>query len=258
MNSLERALLEKLGHDHGFEHIVTTTYEVVCLGSARHPLQVALGMEAGSYTLQFLNLAQPQLFQELQRSFPAKSPSASGLIANSLDDLARLLRRTAQLAQALPNQAAAEFETRLKVEVQKLPPQLKGTEVERLVRQRVGQDVFRQAMLDYWGGACALTGLALPEVLRASHAKPWAKCATDAERLDVFNGFLLSANLDALFDRYLISFDDEGRLLVAPKLGTDARVLLGLQEGTALRWLATAHRPYLDYHRALFSKLVGA
>ena len=45
----------------------------------------------------------------------------------------------------------------------------------------------------------------------ASHAKPWAECANDAERLDVFNGFLLVANLNALFDRFLISFDDTGR-----------------------------------------------
>lgn len=62
-----------------------------------------------------------------------------------------------------------------------------------MVRLRVGQNKFRDAILDYWGGACALTGMGIPEVLRASHAKLWAECATDAERLDVFNGFLLSA-----------------------------------------------------------------
>jgi hypothetical protein len=60
------------------------------------------------------------------------------------------------------------------------------------VRQRVGQEVFRAALIDYWGGACAVTGLALPEVLRASHSQPWADCTTDEERLDVFNGFLLA------------------------------------------------------------------
>lgn len=103
-------------------------------------------------------------------------------------------------------------------ELEELPAGIVGTEVERMVRQRVGQNKFRDAMLDYWGGACAVTGVALPEVLRASHAKPWAECATDAERLDVFNGFLLSANLDALFDRFLISFDEQGVLVIAPAL----------------------------------------
>ncbi len=78
------------------------------------------------------------------------------------------------------------------------------------MRQRVGQQKFREAMLEYWGGACAVTGVGLSEVLRASHAKPWAECASDAERLDVFNGFLLNANLDALFDRFLVSFDEHG------------------------------------------------
>ena len=74
------------------------------------------------------------------------------------------------------------------------------------LRQRVGQQAYRQAMLDYWGGACAVTGLAWPQALRASHAKPWAECASCAERLDVFNGLLLSANLDVLFDSFLVSF----------------------------------------------------
>jgi hypothetical protein len=87
---------------------------------------------------------------------------------------------------------------------------------EPRVLQRVGQNKFREAMLDYWGGACAVTGVAIPQVLRASHAKPWSECASDAGRLDVFNGFLLSANLDALFDRYLISFDEQGELIIAP------------------------------------------
>src|SRR5690606_28165042 len=109
---------------------------------------------------------------------------------------------------------------------------------------RVGQQAFRSAMLDYWGGACAVTGIALPEPLRASHAKPWADCTSDAERLDVFNGFLLSANLDALFDRFLISFSDVGDLLVSPDIAPADRALLGLDRPLRLRWLAAEHLPY--------------
>jgi hypothetical protein len=59
-----------------------------------------------------------------------------------------------------------------------------NTEVQRMVRQRVGQQAFRQAMLDYWQGACAVTGLALPQALKASHSTAWALCSDDAERLD--------------------------------------------------------------------------
>jgi HNH endonuclease len=82
------------------------------------------------------------------------------------------------------------------------------TEAERLVIQRVGQDVFREALLDYWGGRCPLTGITEPALLRASHIRPWAGC-TDEQRLDVHNGLLLSALWDAAFDRGLISFADD-------------------------------------------------
>lgn len=58
--------------------------------------------------------------------------------------------------------------------------------------QRVGQDIFRQGLMECWESRCAITGLAIPELLRASHIKPWADCATDAERLDVYNGLLLA------------------------------------------------------------------
>jgi putative restriction endonuclease len=57
-----------------------------------------------------------------------------------------------------------------------------------------------------------VTGVAIAEVPRASHAKAWVESATDVERWDVFNGFLLSANLDALLDHFLISFDAQGVL----------------------------------------------
>ena len=109
-------------------------------------------------------------------------------------------------------------------------------------------------MLDYWGDACAVTGIALPEVLRASHAKPWAECASDAERLDVFNGFLLSTNLDALFDRCLISFMNGGDLLVPPAISEAEKRRLGLDEPLRLRWLADEHLPYLRFQRDRFEE----
>ena len=113
----------------------------------------------------------------------------------------------------------------------------------------VGQDVFREALLDYWGGACAVTGLALPDVLRASHAKPWADCTSDEERLDVFNGFPLAAHLDALFDRGLISFDVGGDMVIAPRLTAEHLASLHLGDGLRLRWVAPEHLPFLQWHR---------
>ncbi|HYP82808.1 HNH endonuclease [Variovorax sp.] len=249
MNPLQRALIEKAGHDYGFEHVLVSGLEGVVLASARHAARAQVSaLPAGGYVLRLLQVATPALLPEMHRSF-ATVLHSDGFAAGSVAELAALFRRASGLARALPSQVAQDYEAAVSSELAKLPGGLGGTEVERVVRQRVGQQKFRAAMLDYWGGACAVTGVALPEVLRASHAKPWAACVSDAERLDVFNGFLLVANLDALFDRFLISFDDDGQLLVSPRLSADDQGCLGLSPGMALRWLSDTHRRYLAWHR---------
>jgi len=255
MNPLQRALIEKSGNDHGFEYILPGEDGAVRLASARHRTQVRIVLTAGQFVLSFSSPASGLLGAELARSFPGFSSSDESFVAPNEDALAQLLRRAAELSKALPNQAAEDYEARLKKELEKLPGELKGTEVERLVRQRVGQQGFRNAMLDYWGNACAVTGIAIPAVLRASHAKPWAECTNDAERLDVFNGFLLSANLDALFDRFLISFDEVGQLQTAASIPQNARELLGLNKPLRLRWLAKGHLPYLHFHQKKFNAI---
>ena len=98
-------------------------------------------------------------------------------------------------------------------------------------------------------GSCAVTGIAIPELLRASHAKPWAKCDTDHERLNVFNGFLLCAHLDALFDQGLMTFDDQGTPIYSTKLDTETRFKLSLGPDLKLRWITAQHTPFLSWHR---------
>lgn len=247
MNPLQRTLIEKTGNDNGFEHVVASDASCVTLASARHANRALVGLDGGAYHVLFETGSQ-SLMPELQRSFPAAQVANAFRVATEAE-LAALLRRAASLSRALPSQAASDYQQAVAAELSELPAGIVGTEVERMVRQRVGQNKFRDAMLDYWGGACAVTGVAIPEVLRASHAKPWAECATDAERLDVFNGFLLSANLDALFDRFLISFDEQGLLVTAPVLaGTDLQPL-GISPGMKLRWVNALHQPYLTLHR---------
>lgn len=249
MNLLQRSLIEKAGHDHGFEHVVASEPDGVRLASARHAaIAQVVAQPTGGYLLR-LRAETPALMPEMRRSFYLQDQD-DGFAANTVASLAKLLHRAAGLARALPSKAANDYEATVASQLAQLPTHLGGTMVERLVRQRVGQQKFRDAMLDYWGGACAVTAVALPEVLRASHARPWAECSSDAERLDVFNGFLLVANLDALFDRFLISFDDAGVLLMSPTLPDELRSRLGLHPGMALRWLSDAHRVYLAWHRA--------
>lgn len=90
----------------------------------------------------------------------------------------------------------------------------KGTEKERMVKQRVGQDIFRAILLDIYGSKCCLTGLDVPHVLRASHIIPWAE--KEETRMNPENGLCLSATYDAAFDKHLITFDEDFRMVLSP------------------------------------------
>ncbi len=91
-----------------------------------------------------------------------------------------------------------------------------GKESLRPAKVRVNQYLFRKMVLDNYRHRCCITGLNIPEVLRASHIKPWAE--GEECRLDPQNGLCLSATFDAAFDRHLISLDEDLRLIFAPSL----------------------------------------
>lgn len=252
MTTLKRTLIEKMGNDGGFEHVLSSQGAQVQLASARHPAKVAISFHPAGYSACLIQ-GPATLQPELDRRFLQLNREGLAFVLTSDLDLNFWLRQTSELARSLPNQAAVDFDTQVQQALAALPrSDGLNTEVQRMVRQRVGQDRYRQAMLAYWGGACAVTGLSLLLALRASHAKPWADCTTDTERLDVFNGFLLSANLDALFDKFLISFTDLGVLLVSARVSVAQRELMGLTEGLSLRWVASNHKPYLAFHRQRF------
>jgi predicted restriction endonuclease len=124
-----------------------------------------------------------------------------------------------------------------------------NTEVERLVVQRIGQAQFRKALLDYWDGSCCVTGIKDTELLRASHIKPWARCESDEERLDVHNGLLLSALWDAAFDKGLVTFDADMRAEFSPRLSQYAKQALGSSAAPSLPKMTAQHVEYLNWHR---------
>ena len=172
----------------------------------------------------------------------APPPGFEAFVVTDTAPLHHLVREMWRLAQALPSGPLSEFETKTRA----LP---KSTETERLVVQRVGQDIFRDALMKYWGEQCAVLGIRHARLLRASHIKPWAQCASDAERLDVYNGLLLAAHLDAAFDAFLISFEDDGRIIISPALTEPDRAALGIHDNLRLSKIAPAHLPQLDWHR---------
>lgn len=125
--------------------------------------------------------------------------------------------------------------------------ELTDTERESIVQSRIGQGEFRTNLIKYWE-KCSVTGCELLRVLKASHIKPW-RCSDNIERLDKFNGLLLIPNLDSAFDTGLISFDNEGKILISNLLGDNDRKELGIHTKLHIRKIETPHIKYLEYHR---------
>lgn len=126
---------------------------------------------------------------------------------------------------------------------------LSESERESLIKARVGQGPFRDALIRRWNG-CSVTGCHAIDLLVASHIKPWSRCETLAERLGDSNGLLLTPNLDKAFDRGLISFDDRYRVVVSPKLRLGVAMQLGIDPNLQLRSpRGDDLLPYLRWHR---------
>ncbi len=125
---------------------------------------------------------------------------------------------------------------------------LPATERQAVTKARIGQGTFRQKLLEMWEG-CAVTDIKLPNVLRASHIKPW-RFSTNAERLNPYNGLLLLPQYDQLFDKGLISFDEKGRLIRSRAIEKIEPYKLGIDASDRLRSLSKRHQGFLEYHRS--------
>src|ERR1700730_120291 len=119
---------------------------------------------------------------------------------------------------------------------------------EALINARLGQGKFRYDVETRWEEGCAVTNCRLRAVLRASHIKPW-RSSTNKERLDFSNGLLLCAHLDALFDAGLISFRDDGKMLLSKHISS--RDAANMQIPSSLRGkLTQSEKKFMSYHRA--------
>lgn len=242
--------LEKSALDNGFDRELPRLDDWLVFASTQCPLQVWLGSDDGRVHAAFSRQNVVDALGDHGEPITATLPQGScgGRTAGDIPTLHHLLRRAFQLSRSLPNELLHTFE----MATATLP---RSTEVERTTIQRVGQDIFRSGLLDYWEGRCAISGLAIPELLRASHVKPWAGCDSDAERLDIFNGLLLAVHFDAAFDKGFFTFADDGTAIVSDDLPLEARRTLGLDRSLAVA-LAHEHARYLVWHREhVFRKL---
>lgn len=108
---------------------------------------------------------------------------------------------------------------------------------------------------------CAITGISgdyikLGKFFVASHIKPYAECIKNNEYGDAFdpdNGLILSANIDALFDRHLISIDESGKIC-AKKAVTPIKKRIKLKQLDKY-YLTESRKKYLSEHKKEFDRL---
>lgn len=123
---------------------------------------------------------------------------------------------------------------------------LEGKEREVIIKARVNQSKFRQQLLDRYK-KCCLCSVSNPTLLIASHIKPWSESEAN-EKLDIENGFLLCPNHDKLFDSALISFDNDGKIIISDKLSEEDREAFGVNENMVIE-LTEDNKKHLAYHR---------
>jgi putative restriction endonuclease len=248
LSQMDRIRLDKAAVDEGFGLRRADDDGWLCYDSLGAPASIRMTCSELNYLVAVNHQGAILDLSERWERWPvdpAPQPP-SGFTAFVVPDttpLHHLVREIWRLARALPIEPLRVFEA----QIRDLP---RTTEAERLAIQRVGQNVFRGALMTYWDGRCAVTGVAHPALLRASHIKPWAKCETDAERLDVYNGLLLAAHLDAAFDAGLISFSDEGAILFSSSFTQEDRDALGIHDSLTLRGIGSQHLENLSWHRS--------
>lgn len=120
--------------------------------------------------------------------------------------------------------------------------------VLRSVIQRRGQPAFRKALIEVYGGRCAITGCSIVDVLEAAHIYPYM----DGETNDVGNGLLLRADLHTLFDLRLISADpDTSRVVGCTSLqGTEYDQYIGRTLACRAAGVTTISVESLRWHRS--------
>ena len=121
------------------------------------------------------------------------------------------------------------------------------TERESIVKARIGQGKFREQLLAKYG-SCIISGIDISKALVASHIKPWA-VSTNEERVSVNNGLLLSATYDRLYDSGLITFVNEGKLIISRFVSEENRNKLQIKNGQVYKLQSNMQmKNFLEYH----------
>ena len=163
------------------------------------------------------------------------------LVLLSRADLAKIQHELAPIMED-----DSEYEINLEIEAKKIEGDL---EKIQMTKSRRGQGIFK-ANVRLIENHCRITGVSNIRHLRASHIKPWAVSDND-EKLDGYNGLLLSPHVDHLFDRGFISFQDSGEILVSRELNPTVLDQWSIRASQNVGEFKSVQRTYHDYHREI-------
>jgi len=161
-----------------------------------------------------------------------------------LIDLSNANLSTIQKDLAIADNTESDYEINLEIQAKRIEGDL---EKIALVKARRGQGIFK-ANVRMVEKSCRVTGVTNIKHLRASHIKPWA-ASSDHEKIDGYNGLLLSPHVDHLFDRGFISFEDSGDMLISKALSQSVLDKWSLDSGKNVGKFEQPHHGYLEYHR---------
>ena len=145
---------------------------------------------------------------------------------------------------AIADNTESDYEINLEIQAKSIEGDL---EKIALVKARRGQGIFK-ANVRMIEKSCRVTGVTNIKHLRASHIKPWS-ASSDHEKVDGYNGLLLSPHVDHLFDRGFISFEDSGDILISKTLSQSVLDKWSLDSGKNVGKFEQPHHDYLEYHR---------
>ncbi len=122
----------------------------------------------------------------------------------------------------------------------------KGKQEIRYARE--GQGKYRDQLLAQCH-YCPITMVSDERLLIASHIKPWA-ASTDKEKVDPFNGYMLSPLYDKLFDRGFITFTANRHMILSEYISKHTWDLLGVKNNAFIQALPIdeKRKEYLKFH----------
>jgi putative restriction endonuclease len=129
-----------------------------------------------------------------------------------------------------------------------------GLDRKTLAKVRVNQNFFRATVLAAYESRCCITGLAIPDLLNASHIIPWSK--DEKNRVNPQNGLCLNAIHDRAFDRGLLTVTPEYKVMLSASIRKSAgrseavQHLLTRYDGEKIRLPRKflPDRSFLEYH----------